>query len=61
MKTTVDALPCMLAEKNIKLMDEMNVLSPVEMQSRHEVGLEHYSKIINIEGFRPPWAWRAVS
>ena len=49
MKTTVDALPCMLAEKNIALMDEMNVLSPVEMQSRYEVELEHYSKIINIE------------
>ena len=49
MKTTVDALPCMLAEKNIALMDEMNVLTPVEMQSRYEVELEHYSKVINIE------------
>ena len=49
MKTTVEALPCLLAEKNIRLMDEMNVLSPVEMQSRYEVELEHYSKIINIE------------
>ena len=49
MKTTVDALPCMLSEKNIRLMNEMNVLSPVEMQSRCEVELEHYSKIINIE------------
>ncbi len=48
-KTTVDALPCMLAEKNIQLMDEMNILSPVEMQSRYEVELEHYSKVINIE------------
>lgn len=49
MKTTVDALPCMLSEKNIQLMETMNVLSPVEMQSRCEVELEHYSKIINIE------------
>ncbi len=49
MKTTVDALPCVLSEKNIKLMSEMNVLSPVEMQSRYEVELEHYSKVINIE------------
>ncbi len=48
-KTTVDALPCLLAEKNIRLMDEMNVLTPVEMQSRYEVELEHYSKVINIE------------
>ena len=49
MKTTVDALPCLLADKNIQLMSEMNVLSPVEMQSRYEVELEHYSKVINIE------------
>ena len=49
MKTTVDALPSMLSEKNINLMSEMNVLSPVEMQSRYEVELEHYSKVINIE------------
>ncbi len=48
-KTTVDALPCMLAEKNIQLMSEMNVLSPVEMHSRYEVELEHYAKVINIE------------
>jgi glutamine synthetase len=48
-KTTVDALPCMLEEKNIQLMREMNVLSPVEVQSRYEVELEHYSKVINIE------------
>ncbi|MDD6024793.1 MAG: glutamine synthetase III [Oscillospiraceae bacterium] len=48
-KTTVDALPCMVAEKNIALMSEMNVLTPVEMQSRYEVELEHYSKVINIE------------
>ncbi len=49
MKNTVEALPCMLEEKNIQLMNQMNVLTPVEMQSRYEVELEHYSKIINIE------------
>ena len=49
MKTTVDALPAMLADKNIALMSEMNVLSPVEMESRYEVKVEHYSKVINIE------------
>ncbi len=48
-KTTVDALPCMLEPKNINLMSEMNVLSPIEMESRYEVELEHYAKIINIE------------
>jgi glutamine synthetase len=39
----------MISEKNIALMSEMNVLSPVEVQSRYEVELEHYSKVINIE------------
>ena len=48
-KTALDALPSMLTEKNVRLMQEMCVLSPVEMQSRYEVKLEHYSKIINIE------------
>ena len=49
MKTTVDALPCMIEEKNINLLSEMNVLSPIEVKSRYEVELEHYSKVINIE------------
>ena len=48
-KTAVEALPHMLDEKNIALMSEMNVLSPVEMKSRCEVELEHYSKVIHIE------------
>ena len=48
-KNTVEALPSMLDPKNIALMDEMNVLSPVEMQSRYEVELEHYAKVIHIE------------
>ena len=48
-RSTVDALPYLVAEKNLRLMEKMNVLTPVEMQSRYEVELEHYSKIINIE------------
>ena len=35
--------------KNIALMEEFGVLTKVEMYSRYEVELEHYSKIINIE------------
>ncbi len=49
MKTTVDALPCMLDPKNVALMDEMNVLTPLEVRSRYEVELEHYAKILHIE------------
>ncbi len=49
LRNAVEALPRMLAEKNIALMQEMNVLTPVELQSRCEVELEHYSKVLNIE------------
>ncbi len=49
LKSTVDALPVILSEKNLKLMEEFNVLSRVEMKSRYEVELEHYSKILHIE------------
>ena len=43
------ALPALIDPKNIALMEEFGVLTKVEMESRYEVELEHYSKIINIE------------
>ena len=49
LKSTVDALPCMLSEKNVKLMNDFGVLSPTEVHARYEVGLENYSKVLNIE------------
>ena len=49
MKNTPAALPALIDPKNIALMEEFGVLTKVEMQSRYEVELEHYSKIINIE------------
>ena len=48
-KNTPAALPALIAPKNIQLMEEFGVLTKVEMYSRYEVELEHYSKIINIE------------
>ena len=48
-KNTPAALPALVAEKNIKLMEDFGVLTKVEMESRYEVEMEHYSKIINIE------------
>ncbi|MFI3168940.1 MAG: glutamine synthetase III [Faecalibacterium sp.] len=48
-KHTTAALPAIVAEKNIALMEEFSVLSKTEMESRYEVEMEHYSKIINIE------------
>ena len=49
LKSTVDALPAMLAEKNVKLMNDFGVMSPTEVHARYEVGLENYSKVLNIE------------
>ena len=48
-KNTPAALPALIAPKNIRLMEEFGVLTKVEMESRYEVEMEHYSKIINIE------------
>ena len=48
-KNTPAALPALIDPKNIQLMEDFGVLTKVEMESRYEVELEHYSKIINIE------------
>ena len=48
-KNTPAALPALVDPKNIQLMEDFGVLTKVEMESRYEVEMEHYSKIINIE------------
>ena len=48
-KNATAALPALIEPKNIALMEEFGVLTKVEMESRYEVEMEHYSKIINIE------------
>ncbi|HHV73973.1 glutamine synthetase type III [Thermoanaerobacterium sp. PSU-2] len=47
--STVDAIPALLKDKNVKVMEKHGVLSKVEMESRYEIMLENYSKTINIE------------
>ena len=48
-KNTPAALPALVDPKNIKLMEDFGVLTKVEMESRYEVEMEHYAKILNIE------------
>ncbi len=48
-KNAPAALPALIDPKNIALMEEFGVLTKVEMESRYEVELEHYAKVINIE------------
>ena len=49
LKTTVDALPTFLLEKNIKLFTSHNIYTEKEMRSRYAILLDSYNKIINIE------------
>ncbi len=49
LKTTPDALARMLDRKNVNLFREHKVLTEVELKARHEVRLENYCKIVNIE------------
>ena len=49
LKSTVDALPHMIEEKNIRLLEDFGVLSRTEMFSRYEIKLENYNKVLHIE------------
>jgi len=48
-RTTVDAIAAIRAEKNIQLMEKHGVLSRIEMESRCEIQYEIYIKTVNIE------------
>ncbi len=47
--STVDALPCYTAEKNIRLFGTHKVLSENELRSRRDIGLDSYAKLRGIE------------
>ena len=49
LKSTVDAIPCLTAKKNVELFTKFGVYSEVELHAREEIQLENYSKVINIE------------
>ena len=49
LRTTPDAIPCLLAEKNIKLFEDHKVFTRAELESRHEIYFEGYCKTVNIE------------
>ena len=49
LKTTVDAIPALIAEKNVKVLEKHGVLNAAEVHSRYEICLENYIKTIRIE------------
>lgn len=49
LKSTVEALPYFITEKNIKLFTKHNIFSEAEIYSRYHVMLEEYVKVLHIE------------
>lgn len=50
LRSTMDALPTMVSEKNAELFEKYGVLSARELASRFEIYVERYFMTINIEG-----------
>ncbi len=49
-QNTPEALQAYVAQKNVKLFEELNVLSERELKARLNVDLEHYTLALQIEG-----------
>ena len=49
LKTTADALPSFIADKNILLFTKHKIFTPAELRSRFEIQTEVYNKKLNIE------------
>ncbi|MBR4973387.1 MAG: glutamine synthetase type III, partial [Clostridia bacterium] len=49
LRSTVDAIPLLKSEKNIAMFEKHGVLNRTEINSRVEIILENYSKILHIE------------
>ncbi len=49
LKTTADALPYYILDKNIRLFEKHGIYTKEEIESRYEILLDEYSKTINIE------------
>ena len=50
LNNTVDAIRATIAGKNLALMERHGVMSRTECESRYEIMLENYCKVVNIEG-----------
>ncbi len=49
LRTTVDALPHYITDKNVELVTKHGIFTEAEFRARNEIHLETYRKIINIE------------
>lgn len=48
-KNTVEAMECLLDEKNVKMFKRLGIYSEIELQARYEILLENYNKTIQVE------------
>ncbi|MCR5673019.1 MAG: glutamine synthetase III [Lachnospiraceae bacterium] len=49
LKSTPDAMPALIAEKNKKMFIKHHIYSETELQSRYEIRIENYTKTLHIE------------
>ncbi|MCR4750044.1 MAG: glutamine synthetase III [Lachnospiraceae bacterium] len=49
LKSTPDAMPALVAEKNKKLFAKHHIYSETELESRYEIRVENYTKTLHIE------------
>ena len=49
LRTTPDALPTLLAKKNVDMLTSHKIFTVAELESRYEITLENYCKTVNIE------------
>ncbi len=49
LRSTADALPTYISPKNIELVTKHGIFTEAEFRARHEIHLEAYCKIVNIE------------
>jgi glutamine synthetase len=49
LKSTDQALPYLVKEKNIALFEKFGVLTPTELHARYEILVENYIKVLTIE------------
>jgi glutamine synthetase len=60
LKSTPDALPCMVLPQNIELFERYGVMSESEVRARYVAAAEQYGKLINIEANTMAWMARRL-
>ena len=49
LRTTPDAMPTILEEKNVSMLTGLKIFTKAEIESRYEIMMENYVKIVSIE------------